>query len=44
MTGVPQPCCVADKLQPVTLLFYDEYDNIVLKTYSDMIVESCACR
>ncbi|XP_067928522.1 bone morphogenetic protein 3-like [Watersipora subatra] len=41
---VPQLCCVPQQLQSVTLLYYDADQNIVLKTYPDMSVESCVCR
>ena len=43
-SDVPEPCCVPSKLQTVTLMYYDENNNIVLKQYPDMMVESCACR
>lgn len=43
-TGVPKPCCVPQKLEPVTLMYYDENNSIVLKRYPDMSVRSCACR
>lgn len=41
---VPAPCCVPDSLTSVTLLFFDENRNVVLKNYPAMSVESCACR
>ena len=36
------PCCVPKKLQ-VASLFYSENDNLILKTYDDLIAESCHC-
>lgn len=41
---LPSPCCVPDKLSSVTLLYYDQKRNVVLKNYPGMTVESCACR
>ncbi len=41
---VPAPCCVPDKLSSITLLYFDENKNVVLKNYPDMSVESCGCR
>ena len=42
--NVPAPCCVPDTLSSVTLLFFDENRNVVLKNYPAMSVQSCACR
>ena len=41
---VPGPCCVPDKLSAVTLLYFDENKNVVLKNYPEMSVDSCSCR
>jgi hypothetical protein len=43
-TDVPAPCCVPDALSSVTLLYFDENGNVVLKNYPAMTVQSCACR
>ncbi|VIO87893.1 Uncharacterized protein BM_BM3941 [Brugia malayi] len=40
---VPDVCCAPDKMDSLTLLYYDEMDNIVLKNYPRMTVTSCAC-
>ncbi|MCP9265391.1 Bone morphogenetic protein 3B [Dirofilaria immitis] len=40
---VPDVCCAPDKMDSLTLLYYDEMDNVVLKNYPRMIVNSCAC-
>lgn len=40
----PAPCCAPTKLKPISVLFLDDCDNIVLKKYHDMIVESCGCQ
>ncbi|XP_067124293.1 bone morphogenetic protein 3-like [Centruroides vittatus] len=42
--NVPPPCCVPDMTSSVTLLYYDEDTNVVLKRYPRMTVDSCACR
>ncbi|MFT7805862.1 bone morphogenetic protein 3B-like [Arapaima gigas] len=42
--GVPEPCCVPDKMNPLSVLFLDESRNVVLKVYPSMSVETCACR
>lgn len=41
---VPAPCCVPDSMSSVTLLYFDENRNVVLKNYPSMTVNSCACR
>ncbi|XP_061168044.1 bone morphogenetic protein 3-like [Saccostrea echinata] len=43
-TDVPAPCCVPDSMSSVTLLYFDENRNVVLKNYPSMTVNSCACR
>lgn len=40
---IPAPCCAPTKLQPISVLYYDDYSNVVLKTYRNMIVQSCGC-
>ncbi|KAM9477286.1 growth/differentiation factor 10 [Clarias gariepinus] len=42
--GIPEPCCVPEKMSPLSVLFLDEGKNIVLKNYPDMSVETCSCR
>ncbi|MBN3315497.1 DVR1 protein, partial [Atractosteus spatula] len=42
--GTPQPCCVPIKLSPISMLYYDNNDNVVLRHYEDMIVDECGCR
>ncbi|XP_032541495.1 bone morphogenetic protein 3 isoform X2 [Chiroxiphia lanceolata] len=42
--GVPEPCCVPDRMSSLSILFLDENRNVVLKVYPNMTVESCACR
>ncbi|XP_067848366.1 protein DVR-1-like [Heptranchias perlo] len=40
----PQPCCVPIKLSPLSMLYYDNNDNVVLRHYDDMVVDECGCR
>lgn len=40
---VEKPCCVPIKLQSTSILFFDN-ENVVLKTYEDMVAERCGCR
>ncbi|XP_033861764.2 bone morphogenetic protein 3-like [Acipenser ruthenus] len=42
--GIPEPCCVPERMSSLTILFFDENKNVVLKVYPNMTVESCACR
>lgn len=36
--------CVPTKLSNSAILYYDEYKNVVLKFFEDMIVKECGCR
>ncbi|XP_046870601.1 bone morphogenetic protein 2-like [Hypomesus transpacificus] len=40
---VDTPCCVPDKLQSISLLYFDDDENVVLKQYDDMVAISCGC-
>ena len=42
--SVPKPCCGPTRLSPISVLFYDDNNNVVLKKYSDMVVEECGCQ
>ncbi|NXS66731.1 GDF10 factor, partial [Pandion haliaetus] len=42
--GIPEPCCVPDKMSSLSVLFLDENKNVVLKVYPSMSVETCSCR
>ncbi len=39
-----KPCCVPTELSPISMLYLDEYDKVVLKNYENMVVEGCGCR
>ncbi|XP_067286730.1 bone morphogenetic protein 2-B-like [Pseudorasbora parva] len=38
-----KPCCVPDVLHPISLLYFDDEENVVLKQYPDMVAGSCGC-
>ncbi|XP_075993794.1 protein DVR-1 [Genypterus blacodes] len=40
----PQPCCVPIRLSPISMLYLDNNDNVVLRHYKDMVVDECGCR
>ncbi|XP_068597493.1 growth/differentiation factor 10 [Brachionichthys hirsutus] len=42
--GIPEPCCVPDKMNSLAVLYQDESKNPVLKVYPNMSVQSCSCR
>ncbi|XP_075949831.1 growth/differentiation factor 10 [Anarhichas minor] len=42
--GVPEPCCVPEKMSPLSVLFLDTNRNMALKVYPGMSVDTCACR
>ncbi|XP_010863493.1 growth/differentiation factor 10b [Esox lucius] len=42
--GIPEPCCVPDRMRSLSVLFLDPSRNMVLKVYPNMSVETCACR
>ncbi|XP_061580274.1 protein DVR-1 [Cololabis saira] len=42
--ATPQPCCVPVRLSPISMLYYDNNDNVVLRHYQDMVVDECGCR
>ncbi|KAL8186793.1 UNVERIFIED_CONTAM: hypothetical protein K2H54_011568 [Gekko kuhli] len=42
--GIPEPACVPDAMNSMSILFRDRSDNLVLKVYPNMSVDSCACR
>lgn len=41
--GVSTPCCVPNKLYSISLLYFDESENVILKQYDDMVAASCGC-
>jgi len=43
-SAVPRACCIPTELSPISMLYLDEYEKVILKNYEDMVVESCGCR
>ncbi|XP_039208179.1 bone morphogenetic protein 2-like [Crotalus tigris] len=41
---VPKACCVPTELSPIAMLYLDQHDMVVLKSYQDMVVDGCGCR
>ena len=42
-TEVPKPCCVAQKLSAISVLYFDESSNVILKKYQNMVAKDCGC-
>eukprot|EP00095_Tigriopus_kingsejongensis_P009228 maker-scaffold851_size88925-snap-gene-0.20 protein:Tk09228 transcript:maker-scaffold851_size88925-snap-gene-0.20-mRNA-1 annotation:"tgf-beta ligand glass bottom boat protein" len=42
-SSVPKPCCSPTNLTPISVLYFDESSNVILKKYQDMVVKSCGC-
>lgn len=42
-SSVPKPCCSPTKLSPISVLYFDESSNVILKKYQQMVVKSCGC-
>ncbi|XP_007935403.1 growth/differentiation factor 3 [Orycteropus afer afer] len=40
---VPQAVCIPTKLSPISILYYDNDDNVILRHYEDMVVDECGC-
>ena len=41
---VEMPCCVPNKLYSISLLYFDDHENVILKQYDDMVASSCGCQ
>ena len=41
--SVPKPCCAPTKLSGISVLYFDELSNVILKKYRNMVVKSCGC-
>jgi len=40
---VPKPCCAPTKLSAISVLYFLEDSNVILKKYKNMVVKSCGC-
>jgi len=41
--SVPQPCCAPTKLSAISVLYFDDSSNVILKKYRNMVVRACGC-
>lgn len=40
---VPKPYCAPTKLTPISVLYFLDDSNVILKKYKNMVVKSCGC-
>uniref|UniRef100_A0A3Q2QFT0 Bone morphogenetic protein 8a n=1 Tax=Fundulus heteroclitus TaxID=8078 RepID=A0A3Q2QFT0_FUNHE len=40
---VPSACCAPTKLSSISVLFYDDNNNVILKKHRNMVVKTCGC-
>ncbi|KAL1491176.1 hypothetical protein ABEB36_011816 [Hypothenemus hampei] len=40
----PKSCCAPTKLSPISVLYFLDDHNVVLKKYKQMVVKTCGCR
>ncbi|CAB1351205.1 unnamed protein product [Coregonus sp. 'balchen'] len=40
---VPKACCAPTKLSPISVLFYDDNNNVILNKHRNMVVKTCGC-
>ncbi|XP_054007525.1 protein 60A-like [Hylaeus anthracinus] len=40
---VPKPCCAPTKLSSISVLYFLDDSNVVLKKYRNMVINSCGC-
>lgn len=40
----PKACCIPTQLKPISMLYLDDQNKVVLKSYQDMEVVGCGCR
>ena len=43
-TAAPKTCCVPTELGDISMLYLDKDDQVVLKTYPEMVAGACGCR
>ncbi|XP_015983513.2 growth/differentiation factor 3 [Rousettus aegyptiacus] len=41
--AIPQAVCIPTKLSPISMLYQDNDDNVILRHYEDMVVDECGC-
>ncbi|XP_037371222.1 growth/differentiation factor 3 [Talpa occidentalis] len=40
---IPQAVCIPTKLSPISMLYQDNDDNVILRHYENMVVDECGC-
>ncbi|XP_026161766.1 bone morphogenetic protein 7-like [Mastacembelus armatus] len=40
---VPKPCCAPTQLNGISVLYFDDSSNVILKKYRNMVVRACGC-
>ena len=40
---VPKPDCAPTKLTAISVLYFDDNSNVILKKYRNMVVRACGC-
>ncbi|XP_076012713.1 bone morphogenetic protein 7-like isoform X2 [Genypterus blacodes] len=40
---VPKPCCSPTQLHGISVLYFDDSSNVILKKYRNMVVKACGC-
>lgn len=40
---VPKPCCAPTQLHGISVLYFDDSSNVILKKYRNMVVRACGC-
>ncbi|ERE85607.1 bone morphogenetic protein 8B [Cricetulus griseus] len=40
---VPKVCCVPTELSPISVLYYDRSNNVILRKERNMVVQACGC-
>ncbi|XP_006738307.1 growth/differentiation factor 3 [Leptonychotes weddellii] len=40
---IPRAVCIPTKLSPISMLYQDNDDNVILRHYEDMVVDECGC-
>ncbi|XP_026147644.1 bone morphogenetic protein 6 [Mastacembelus armatus] len=41
--NAPKPCCAPTKLHAISVLYFDNNSNVILKKYKNMVVQACGC-
>ena len=42
--SVGKPCCAPQEYSDISVLYFDDDSNVIMKKYQKMIVKSCSCQ